>query len=160
MRQRPMNRDFSGMKLETTDFRGLDLRGANFRGTTFGSNVRFWNADLRGADFSHSRGADEFRGADLTGANFTGAQDVGSFYGVGRNSPPAILNGTKFAGVRMDPVNFKIRPDDMARADFSVADLEGAIFDCRSWERQPYIALLRDIKSRTPAIVVEGSCLQ
>ena len=168
---RPMNRDFSGMELVGTDFSGLDLRGANFRGATFGPGVRFWGADLRSADFSHSRGADDFRNADLSGADFTGAQDVGSFYGVGQNEQPAILKGTKFRGVRLQLGNFMAGRDSRP-ADLAAADLEGAIFDCRAWERQSpsspwwestrqaYIALLKDIDPETRGFTVEGKCPQ
>ena len=60
---KPLNTNFSGLRLKACRFRNAQLAGADFRGANL-SLSNFWGADLTAADFT---------GADLEGVDFSGA---------------------------------------------------------------------------------------
>jgi hypothetical protein len=112
------------------DFSDQDLRGASFRRARLGGGTKFWRANLEGADFSESIGANNFTGANLTNAKLHRRERSRTFAGVGRGQPAAILDGAVFRGVRFEPRLFFIEQEGFTSADVTRANLEGAILVC------------------------------
>lgn len=107
-------------------FRDMKLDGVSFRGSWLPGEY-FWNASLRGADFTLTKGKLDLRGVDASGADFSYVNFRGSnLYGVG--GPAAILDGARFRGAIVPLRSLGAGRGDMPDADLSKADLRGVIF--------------------------------
>ena len=127
----PFHRDRHGLEPEDTasgmiTFAGQDLPHVSFRGAWLPTSD-FVGADLRGADFSHSRMGIphpqtvlDMRGADLTDANM-------SFVDLGRWK---IDSSTKIEGVKLRGARVLMKAagtDGIAHPDLTKMDFRGAI---------------------------------
>ncbi len=128
-------RDFRGMDFSGWNFDGLDLTGCDFRGCNL-EGCSFGEADLTGAWFCGSamkgtcfRDAwvpgTRFDGADLEGAVFEGTYSSCRFNEEIWLRPDN--ERASFVGCRLK--NADLTFSAMEWADFSKADLEGAVFD-------------------------------
>ena len=111
---------FGGLNIENFRLRDADLAGANFSETS-GANADFAGARLAGADFSGAflTGPD-FTNADLEEALFEGAELPGAVFA------DAILTGAAFRGAILREATF-VRAT-LAGADLTDAELAGAAF--------------------------------
>jgi uncharacterized protein YjbI with pentapeptide repeats len=146
----------------SASFVGMQLDGVSFRGT-FLPGRYFWNASLRGADFTLAKGEVDLRGVDATGADFSYVNfGPSNLYGVSGRA--AILDGAKFRGAIVPLGALQAGRSDMPNADLSKADIRGLIFpnEPAKWlaDIDPVAAGVVFLKSRDAAALYPSYSLK